>query len=1221
MKKMLAALLSVCLLATSLAVGAFAGLTAHAASENPAAVRQMKIVSYTQFFQTYIKNNLGEDNKIKLVRSAMEGDVPVYNEAELALQGEVMDPWGRSWATDPNEQTHRKLTNGQYITYRLEVDANATAVQINDMYFSTGTCNFFGVQLSADGYNFKSIGDYGSTTAALSNGWKWSAMDQSWGRDGNNTAVMNDCKVVNGKKIVYLRLVSRFNNGEENGTAEKPYTESNPTGTVIYNNFYVDAMVDGTLTRQMKIESYTQYWRNFGEAEYGDEGGVPVYSEAYLALQGVTKDVWGRSWATDPNEQTHRYLENGEYLTYRLELDKEATALEINDAYYSNGTSNFFGVQLSTDNINWLSVGDYGSTTAALGNGWKWSAMDQSWGRANNNTDILSRCAVENGKKIVYMRIAAAFNKGSSTDYSDGNGQFYYNNFYIDAVEPTLQSIAVTTLPKTVYDYKTALDVTGGKLTLTYDAGDPKVIDLTADMVSGFDGNTPGKQTLTVSYGGKTTTYEVTVNDKTVTALSLLSAPTKTAYAYGETLDTAGGKLRVTYSDQSTDDVDMTASMVSGFDSATAGRQTLTVTYGNKTVTFEVTVREKPIVDSYNIQIDAGDTLNGGTFCEKDVLVGKSEGAVIGDKFGTVRDLPTADDYVIYKLDLDDAASSIGFNHFWAFDTEGSLSLSADGKTFTTWATHKADGNKDMSISANDFDFADGVVEQVLADNPEKIVYVKLSGKIKMGNLGLKITTTVYPSEQKEVKSASLTGSAKTEYMLGDQLDASGLTLHVVYTDDTTKDFTVYNYMVSGFDSSQLSDALVLTVSVGKASATYTVAVKPVKGSKTEEWAVDADGPFGFDIFDAEERAKREQEFVDSGFTWEKLVAQRGANTQKSSELVTDSLLAYTFFPFGLSETTCYMNVESEGHITYAVDLNDRATRFDIAGWGAYQNCDFFASKDGGETWYLVASAGEKEVGLGGFTLPQQGENAEQCEENIRKVLTGNPEKKFLLKVAPGTYGKALFSNLILKCTYNVGDVEDLPLTDDTLEAEKAAGAAVDAQIEAIGDVELTDACREKIEAARAAYEALSEMEKPHVKLYADLTDAEETYARLEKKAADRAKAQEVEKLIDAIGKVDYTIEARDAIIAAQDAYDELTTAQKNLVENYETLTSAILAYSELQDAANDAEPGHRPETPAEPSDNTGKDDNPDTGAAMPIALLSVAAISAGAVLTLKKRR
>mgnify|MGYP004647541069 FL=1 len=1218
MKKMLAALLSVCLLATSLAVGAYAGLTAHAASDNPDAVRQMKIVSYTQFFQTYIKNNLGEDGKIVLVRSAEEGGVPVYNEAELALRGTVMDPWGRSWTDAPNEQTHRKLAAGQYVTFRLEVDQNATALQINDMYFANSTCNMFGVQLSADGYNFKSIGDYGSNTKALESGWKWDVMDQSWGRDGNNTSVMKAAQVVNGKKVVYMRLVAGFNNGEANGTADKPY--KNKDGHLIYNNFYVDAMVDGKLTRQMKIDTYTQYWRDFGEAEYGDESGVPVYSEAYLALGGVTKDVWGRSWADAPNEQTNRYIHNGEYLTFRLELDENAEFFEINDAYYSNGTSNRFGVQLSTDNVNWLSVGDYGSNTAALGNGWKWKQMDQTWNRDKNNADILSRCAVENGKKIVYMRLVSAFNKGSSTDYSDGNGEVYYNNFYVDAVVPVLDSIAVTTLPKTVYDYKTALDVMGGKLTLTYRSGATKVIDLTADMVSGFDGEKTGEQTLTVTYGGKTTTYTVTVNDKAVTAIALLSAPTKTVYAYGEALDTAGGKLRITYSDNSTDEVELTAAMVSGFDSEKAGEQTLTVTYGGQTATFTVTVREQAVVDSYNIQIDAGDKLGGGTFTEADVLVDKSEGAVIGDKFGTVRSLPTADDYVVYKLDLDDAASHIEFAHFWAFDTACTISLSADGKSFATWATHKADGAKDMSIGAKDFDFTDGVVQSVLNNNPEKIVYVKLSGPIKMGNFGLKITTTVYPSEMKEVKSATLVGTAKTEYMIGDQLSTDGMTLRVVYTDDTEKDFKVYNYMVKGFDSSKLNDALTLTVSVGKASATYTVAIKPVKGSKTEEWVVDADGPFGLDIFDAEERAKREKDFADSGFSWENLVAKRGENTQKSSELVQDSLLAYTFFPFGLSDSTCYMNVESEGYITYAVDLNDRATKFDIAGWGAYQNCDFYASKDGGGTWYLVAQVGEKEVGLGGFLLPQAGVNAETCEANIRKVLTGNPEKKFLLKIAPGSYGKALFSNLILKCTYNVGDVEDLPLTDETLEAEKAAAAAVDALIDAIGDVKLTDDCREKLEAARKAYDALDSFAKPQVKKLADLTDAEEAYAQLAKKATDREKAREVERLIDAIGKVDYTIEARDAIIAASDAYDALTTAQKNLVENVEKLQNAMLAYSELQDAANGAEPGHRKPS-ADSSADSGDRNNPNTGAAVPVTLIAVAALSAGAVLTLKKRR
>ncbi|MBQ8752951.1 MAG: hypothetical protein IJZ13_07600, partial [Clostridia bacterium] len=193
MKKALAVLLTVCLLASMLTVG-MVGLFANAAV-NPGESRQMKIQSYTQFYQSFIKNNL-VDGVPQLVKVGYDGDMPVYNEADIALQGTIYDPWGRSWETDPNEQTHRKLEKGEYITFKLEVDENATELYINDMYFSRDNCNYFGVQLSADGLNWKSIGDFASNTAALTSGWKWETMDVSWGRDQNNRDVMAAAPVV-----------------------------------------------------------------------------------------------------------------------------------------------------------------------------------------------------------------------------------------------------------------------------------------------------------------------------------------------------------------------------------------------------------------------------------------------------------------------------------------------------------------------------------------------------------------------------------------------------------------------------------------------------------------------------------------------------------------------------------------------------------------------------------------------------------------------------------------------------------------------------------------------------------------------------------------------------------------------------------------------------------------------------------------------------------------
>lgn len=62
----------------------------------------------------------------------------------------------------------------------------------------------------------------------------------------------------------------------------------------------------------------------------------------------------------------------------------------------------------------------------------------------------------------------------------------------------------------------------------------------------------------------------------------------------------------------------------------------------------------------------------------------------------------------------------------------------------------------------------------------------------------------------------------------------------------------------------------------------------------------------------------------------------------------------------------------------------------------------------------------------------------------------------------------------------------------------------------------------------------------------------------------DQAKADEVKKLIDAIGEV--TENSGSAIDAAREAYDALTPAQRELVDNYEDLVNAERAYQTILD-------------------------------------------------------
>ena len=140
------------------------------------------------------------------------------------------------------------------------------------------------------------------------------------------------------------------------------------------------------------------------------------------------------------------------------------------------------------------------------------------------------------------------------------------------------------------------------------------------------------------------------------------------------------------------------------------------------------------------------------------------------------------------------------------------------------------------------------------------------------------------------------------------------------------------------------------------------------------------------------------------------------------------------------------------------------------------------------------------------------------------------------------------------------------------LAADRAAAAAVQSKIAEIGEVAYTEASKAMIDAARAAYNALTDAQKALVENYGTLTAAETRYAAL---AADRAAANAVQGKIAEIGEVTYTEASKAKIDAARAAYNALTDAQKALVENYGTLTAAETRYAELKTAA---------ETPTEPA-------------------------------------
>ena len=159
-----------------------------------------------------------------------------------------------------------------------------------------------------------------------------------------------------------------------------------------------------------------------------------------------------------------------------------------------------------------------------------------------------------------------------------------------------VSGISVKTQPKLSYFKGEALNLAGGELEVSYNNGTSRTVAMNdaGVTVSGYDSNKFGKQTVTVTYAGKSATFDITV-EKTVAVLEIIP-PSKTTYKKGEALNLAGGKVRTVYdSGEKGQYVDLTSSMVSGYDPNKFGKQTVTVTYAGKSATFDVTV-EKTII-------------------------------------------------------------------------------------------------------------------------------------------------------------------------------------------------------------------------------------------------------------------------------------------------------------------------------------------------------------------------------------------------------------------------------------------------------------------------------------------------------------------------------------------------------------------------------------------------------------------------------------------------
>ena len=224
--------------------------------------------------------------------------------------------------------------------------------------------------------------------------------------------------------------------------------------------------------------------------------------------------------------------------------------------------------------------------------------------------------------------MVTGYNKTSLTDqnltvtYTDQdtnsytNGKTFTTNLSVK-LENEISKVTITKPTKTEYNHGDQIDLTGGKITLTYTDGTTKEEPITSATITEKDGGALnmnptiseyGKdnkvsKTLTLKYTANngiigTTSYPITITN-TIQSVAIETLPTKVKYNVKETLDTTGGKLKITRATGTTEIIDITKEMISGFDSSKENTKLpLTISYTEngitKTTTFTVSV-EDPI--------------------------------------------------------------------------------------------------------------------------------------------------------------------------------------------------------------------------------------------------------------------------------------------------------------------------------------------------------------------------------------------------------------------------------------------------------------------------------------------------------------------------------------------------------------------------------------------------------------------------------------------------
>ncbi len=209
-------------------------------------------------------------------------------------------------------------------------------------------------------------------------------------------------------------------------------------------------------------------------------GKIKVYYQGgEYDLIDITEDMVSGFSSQAGGKYTISVKYAGKETQYDVQVEKHATSLSISElpkTLYSLGES----LSVEGGKLTY----SYNDGTADIVD----MEIDMVTGFNNNNTGIKELTVNYQGMSTIYE---------------------------ITFIKAEVASIEIEEMPhKTIYNVGEALEIAGAKIKVNYQGAEADVLDVTPDMISGYNANKTGDQNVTIEYMGQKTTFQVRLISK-----------------------------------------------------------------------------------------------------------------------------------------------------------------------------------------------------------------------------------------------------------------------------------------------------------------------------------------------------------------------------------------------------------------------------------------------------------------------------------------------------------------------------------------------------------------------------------------------------------------------------------------------------------------------------------------------------------------------------------